>query len=84
MDPWPRSDVFVSAIAGLLLRGETRRQKGLDLAHWPWQFQNNHHIAGRNDSNLDVSFYDIGRETEPLGAICKVQSLLRACHILNL
>ena len=74
---------FVVAIAGPSARGETRRQKGLDLAYWPRRFRNGPHIAGRTDSNLDVSSFNTGRETEPLGAVRKVRSLLGAGHILG-
>ena len=72
---------FVDAITGSSPCGETRRQTGSDLVYWPRQ--NGPHIVGRNDSNLDMSFLNTGRETEPLEAICGVQSFLGAGHTLD-
>ena len=84
LDPRPRSNAFVSAIAKPLPCRETRRQKGLDLAYWPLQFRNDPYIAGRNNSNLGMSSHNIGRKTKPLGAIRGVRSLPEAGHVLGL
>ena len=78
------NNVFVSAIARPLPCRETKRRKRLDLAYWPWRFQNGLYIASRNNSNLDVSSYNTSWETELLGAVCKAQSLLGAGHVLGL
>ena len=74
-DPQPWSNVFVGAIAGPSPRREIKQQKGLDLAHWPRQFRNGLHTAGKNDSSLDGSFHNTSQETEPLGATHRVRSL---------
>ena len=71
-------------MAGPLPCGETRQQKGLDLAHWPRRFRNGPHIAGRNNSNLGVSSHNIGWKTELLGAVHGVRSLPGAGHVLGL
>ena len=80
--PW--SNAFVGAIAGPLPRGETGQQKGFDLAYWPRQFLNDSHIAGRNNSNLDVSSYNTNLETKLLGATHKMRNSLGAGYIIGL
>ena len=70
------SNAFVGAIARPSPCRETRQQKGLDLAHWPQRFRNSPYIVGRNDSNLDVSSPNTGRETKSLEAVRRIQSSL--------
>ena len=84
LDPWLWSNVFVSDIARLLPCGETRQQKGLNLAYWPWRFRNGLHIASKNDSSLGESSHNTNRKTKPLGAAHGVRSLPGADHVLGL
>ena len=60
LDPKPQNNAFVDTIAKLLLYKEIKRQKRFGLAYWPCQFLNNPYIASKNNSSLDISFYNIG------------------------
>ena len=83
-DPRPWSNAFVDAIAGPLPYRETRRQTRSNLAYWLRRFWNGPHIASRTDSNLSMSFPNTSWKTEPLGAVRRIQSSLRAGYVLCL
>ena len=61
-----------------------KREKRLDLIHWPQRFENNFYIIGKNNSSLDLSFYNTNWEINPLATTRKMQKLLETNHISGL